>query len=127
VTAAPIEASPAGGVFSLAFRGTRHGVVVGGDFEHEANGVDASGRTWDGVHWTGAGDLGGYRSGVDWVHRTRDTLVAVGPNGSDVTRDRGRTWTAFGDTGFHSVACVPDGSCWASGTDGRVGRMLHVR
>ena len=32
VTAAPIPAAEAGGVFSLAFRNPREGVMVGGDF-----------------------------------------------------------------------------------------------
>jgi photosystem II stability/assembly factor-like uncharacterized protein len=127
VTTAPIPAAPAGGVFSLAFRDPRHGVAVGGDFTNEDNGVDASAFTRDGSRWVGGGDLGGYRSGVDWVHGRRGTLVAVGPDGSDITRNGGRTWKAFGDSGFHSVVCVHDRTCWASGTDGRVARLLHVR
>ena len=48
VTAAPIPAAEAGGVFSLAFRNPREGVMVGGDFTAPANGVDASGFTRDG-------------------------------------------------------------------------------
>jgi enoyl-CoA hydratase/carnithine racemase len=126
VTTAPIPATPAGGVFSLAFRGPHRGVAVGGDFENEDNGVDASGYTHNGRTWTGGGDLGGYRSGVDWVAGSHRTLVAVGPSGSDVTRDGGRTWSRFSDTGFHSVVCVP-GTCWASGTEGRVARLTLRR
>lgn len=42
VVDAPIPASPAGGVFSVAFDRPQRGVAVGGDFEDEANGVDAS-------------------------------------------------------------------------------------
>ena len=64
----PIPATPAGGVFSLAFRNPWEGVIVGGDFEAPDNGVDASGFSRDGGRsWTGGGDLTGYRSGVDWV------------------------------------------------------------
>jgi photosystem II stability/assembly factor-like uncharacterized protein len=60
VSAAPIPAAPAGGVFSLAFRNPRHGVMVGGDFMAEANGVDASGftRSWtafDSAHYDAVG------------------------------------------------------------------------
>ena len=47
-TAAPIPAAEAGGVFSLAFRNPREGVMVGGDFTAPENGVDASGFTRDG-------------------------------------------------------------------------------
>ncbi len=123
VTEAPIPATDAGGVFSLSFKNPRQGVAVGGDFLAPDNGVDASGSTRDGRSWSGGGDLGGYRSGADHVYGERRTVVAVGPSGSDVTRDGGRTWTTFSDTGFDSVVCTPDKSCWASGSGGRVARL----
>jgi photosystem II stability/assembly factor-like uncharacterized protein len=119
VSAAPIPAAPAGGVFSLAFRNPRHGVMVGGDFMAEANGVDASGFTHDGDTWHPGGDLSGYRSGVDWVPFSRATLIAVGPNGSDVSHDGGRSWTAFDSAHYDAVDCVPF-TCWASGPEGAV-------
>ena len=123
VTDAPIPATPAGGVFSLSFRNPRQGVAVGGDFEAPDNGVDASGYTRDGETWAGGGDLGGYRSGVDWVYGARSTLVAVGPSGSDITHDGGRHWRTFSETGFDSVVCTADRVCWASGSQGRVARL----
>jgi photosystem II stability/assembly factor-like uncharacterized protein len=122
-TAAPIPATPAGGVFSLAFRDPWHGVMVGGDFEAPTNGVDASGITRDGGRsWTGGGDLSGYRSGVDWVYGARSTAIAVGPTGSDVTYDGGRSWSAFDTAAYDAVDCVP-GTCWASGPAGAVARL----
>ena len=126
VTTAPIPASAAGGVFSLAFRG-RHGVAVGGDYTVPDNGVGGSARTRDGRHWVSGGDLGGYRSGVAWVHGSRHTLLAVGTSGSDVSRDGGRSWSTFDTGAFNAVVCVADRSCWAAGPDGRVARLRHVR
>jgi hypothetical protein len=109
-----------GGVFSLAFRSPRDGVMVGGDFNAPTNGVRASGSTRDGGRsWHQGGDLSGYRSGVDWVWGTRDTLIAVGPTGSDVSYDGARSWRAFDATDFDAVDCVP-GTCWASGPKGAV-------
>jgi photosystem II stability/assembly factor-like uncharacterized protein len=120
VTAAPIPASDAGGVFSLAFRNPRKGVMVGGDFLAPENGVDASGFTSRGGRsWTGGGDLSGYRSGVDWVSGERATLIAVGPTGSDVTFDGARSWKAFDTAAYDAVDCV-HGTCWASGPAGAV-------
>jgi photosystem II stability/assembly factor-like uncharacterized protein len=120
VADAPIPASPAGGVFSLAFRNPWQGAMVGGDFEAPENGVDASGFTHDGGRtWQGGGDLTGYRSGVDWVHGARATLIAVGPTGSDVSYDGARSWKPFDDADYDAVDCVP-GTCWASGPDGAV-------
>jgi photosystem II stability/assembly factor-like uncharacterized protein len=119
---APIPASEAGGVFSLAFRGVREGVMVGGDYLHPANGHRTSGFTRDGDSWRLGGDLSGYRSAVDWVFGSRATLVAVGPTGSDVSFDGARSWSAFDDAPYDAVDCVP-GTCWASGPDGAVARL----
>ena len=120
VTAAPIPAAEAGGVFSLAFRNPRQGAMVGGDFTAPENGADASGFTWDGGRsWKPGGDLSGYRSGVDWVYGSRATLIAVGPTGSDVSYDGARTWTAFDTAAYDAVDCVPR-TCWASGPAGAV-------
>src|SRR5262245_14517655 len=121
VTDAPIPASAAGGgVFSLAFRTPRDGVMVGGDFSAPTNGARASGFTHDGgASWQQGGDLSGYRSGVDWVTFSRATLIAVGPTGSDVSDDGGRSWRAFDTTPYDAVDCVPL-ACWAGGPNGAV-------
>jgi hypothetical protein len=120
VTAAPIPAAAAGGVFSLAFRNPREGAMVGGDFTAPANGVRASGFTRDGgATWQPGGDLSGYRSGVDWVTFSRASLIAVGPTGSDVSDDGGRSWRAFDTAPYDAVDCVPF-TCWASGPAGAV-------
>ncbi len=126
VSEAPIPATEAGGVFSVAFRNPNQGIAVGGDFLAPDNGVDASGLTRDGQTWAGGGDLGGYRSGADWVAGARSTVIAVGPSGSDISHDQGRTWETFSDTGFDSVVCTTDGACWASGSKGRVARLSDV-
>jgi photosystem II stability/assembly factor-like uncharacterized protein len=121
-TAAPIPAGEASGVFSLAFRDPMRGVIVGGDLLNPTNGVDMSGLTRDGVFWRGGGDLSGYRSAVDWVWGSHDTLVAVGPTGSDVSYDGARSWKAFDTADYDAVDCVP-GTCWASGPAGAVARL----
>ncbi len=119
-----IPAAEAGGVFSLSFRTPRQGLAVGGDFTVPDGGVDMSAFSNDrGRSWTNGGDLGGYRSGVDWLARTRATAIAVGPTGSDITYDGGRHWQAFDDTAYHAVQCTYDGSCWASGLEGDVARL----
>jgi photosystem II stability/assembly factor-like uncharacterized protein len=120
VTAAPIPAAEAGGVFSLALNQRSRGVMVGGDFTLPENGVGASGFTRDGGNtWRPGGDLSGYRSGVDWVSGTHATLIAVGPTGSDISYDGARSWTAFDAAPYDAVDCEP-GTCWASGPAGAV-------
>ena len=67
----------------------------------------------------------GYRSGVAFVSRFRSDVLAVGPTGSDVSRDGGRTWSRFDRRSFDSVECARNRACWASGTDGKVARLAR--
>ncbi len=117
----PIPSGAAAGIFSLAVRHGRELVAVGGDFTAPTVGTKASAFSRDsGRHWRQGGDLGGYRSGSAWLPRTRSSVVAVGPTGSDLSRDGGRTWTSFDTSSLDSVECTRDGACWASGENGRV-------
>ena len=126
VTDSTIPASDAGGVFSLSFRNPERGLAVGGDFEAPEVGSDASASTIDrGRSWWNGGDLSGYRSGVDHVAGLRRTAVAVGPTGSDVTSDAGRTWQPFSTDDFDAVHCTEDGACWASGPEGAVAKLVR--
>ena len=80
----------------------------------------ASGFSRDGgATWTQGGDLTGYRSGVDWVTFAPATLIAVGPTGSDITFDGGRSWKPFDTAAYDAVDCVLL-TCWASGPAGAV-------
>jgi photosystem II stability/assembly factor-like uncharacterized protein len=126
VSATPVASSEAGGIFSLAFRDRRHGVAVGGDFTDPTGSTDTAAYTTDGGRtWHPARDMpGGYRSGADWWFGP--VALAVGPTGSDVTFDAGRTWRLFDTGSFDAVDCER-GVCWASGEQGRVGRLVIGR
>jgi photosystem II stability/assembly factor-like uncharacterized protein len=122
-----LRGGPTAGVYSLAFRNPRQGIAVGGDFLVPDDASAAAGWTSDGGRsWTdSAAPVGGYRSGVAFVPHTARTAVAVGPTGSDVTTDGGRTWTGFDSTSYDGVHCAHDGTCWASGPDGMVARLMR--
>ena len=67
----------------------------------------------------------GYRSCVVHVTRGGETLaIAAGPNGCDISRDGGRTWSRASSTGFHVVAASPTGDVWAAGSEGRISRLM---
>lgn len=120
-----IPSSEAGGVFSIDFRDDRKGLAVGGDFLVPDEGKKMSARSNNGGwKWKKNGDLGGYRSGVAWLADSGRTAIAVGPSGSDVTTDAGKTWEGFDNDGFDAVQCI-DGSCWASGANGVVARLVR--
>lgn len=124
----PVAGTDVGGVFSVRFRDAQRGISVGGDFTNPTGNVDNAAFTEDGgATWLAATGRtpGGYRSGSAWVPGTSRTALAVGPTGSDVSVDGGRSWAAFDSGSFDSVECARDGACWASGAQGRLARLSH--
>ena len=124
VSATPMHSGPTAGIFALAFRGQQHGLAVGGDFTTPTVAPDALALTSDGgSSWQLApGAPGQYRSGAAWV--TGRDAIAVGPSGSDVSTDQGRTWQRFDDGSFDTVDCAA-GACWASGEQGHAAYLVR--
>ncbi|MBA2455425.1 MAG: oxidoreductase [Nocardioidaceae bacterium] len=128
VSPSRIPAAAAGGVFSLAFRNARTGMAVGGDFTKPRKEDDTASRTRNhGSGWQRVADVHGYRSGVDFVAKRHGTWVAVGPTGSDITRNAGNSWLRFSRTPYDAVSCTDQGVCWASGPEGAVARLRFGR
>lgn len=147
----PVDARTlSSGIFSLAFHDRRHGIAVGGDYKNvtykpgpAARGAggrardaaatalpnramvaltDDGGRTWRPP--TGPGTAG-YRSAVAYVPGTKGpTVVAVGPAGSDVSRDGGEHWSELSlREGFNAVQFVGPRTGWAVGDLGAIARF----
>ncbi|CBG68499.1 oxidoreductase [Streptomyces sp. LBUM 1478] len=116
---------PARGVFALAFRDRAHGIAVGGDYRADQPSPRAAATTGDaGRTWRPAAQPPpAYRSGVAWLPHSRTTALAVGPTGTDVTTDGGRTWRTVDTGSYDTVDCAPDRGCWAAGEKGRVARL----
>jgi photosystem II stability/assembly factor-like uncharacterized protein len=122
----PIVNTPAlgAGIFSLAFRTDKVGLAVGGDFDAVDSGTDVAAFSYFGSPWTlSPRQPSGLRGSVAWVPGTLATAVTVGVNGSDVSYDAGLHWNRFDDGGFFSVACAPNGPCFAVGDGGRVAKL----
>jgi photosystem II stability/assembly factor-like uncharacterized protein len=119
----PLPSGAAQGIFALAFRDARHGIAVGGDYRPDMPSPDAAATTADaGRRWTlSAKPPAAYRSGAAWF--LGFAAIAVGPTGSDVSLDGGRTWWRFDTGSFDTVDCTPYGACWASGEQGRAARL----
>jgi photosystem II stability/assembly factor-like uncharacterized protein len=109
------------GIFSVACNG--HSVVaVGGDYKEPAGAKRVaiyskdSGETW---HLAEQGP-GGYRSAV--VSTSHGNFVAVGPSGSDVSRDGGAHWESLDVQNFNA-ASFADGEGWAAGSNGTIAHL----
>lgn len=97
-------------------------VVVGGDYTAVAKTTAvAAFSTDDGKTWQLASQMpSGFRSAVASLDAS--TLVAVGPNGEDVSHDGGATWTNTGTLNLNAVA-VLDGVAWGVGARGTIARF----
>lgn len=124
VSDTPLAAGPSSGIFSIAFRDAKHGVIAGGDYRKEKEAVDNLAVTSDGgVTWKLVKGLSGFRSVVAYVPGTK-TLIAIGPSGSDYSTDDGQTWKPVDGPGFDTFSFVPGRSSgWGAGANGAIGRL----
>ncbi|GIG66282.1 WD40/YVTN/BNR-like repeat-containing protein [Phytomonospora endophytica] len=118
-----VKSGPSAGIYAAAFADAKHGILVGGDYTTPTSAPDAfayTGKGPAGLELSGDSP-GEYRSGVSFL--AGPLAVTVGPTGSDLTFDGGRSWHRFDDGAFDSVDCVHGFACWASGPKGRVAKL----
>lgn len=108
-----------GGIFSIQFKGEDRGIAVGGDYTKPNNSTGTAAWTSDGgQHWTAsATPPHGYRSAVQWSESLK-AWIAVGTNGSDISRDDGKTWQPL-DEGNWNALSLP----FVVGPNGRIARI----
>jgi len=113
------------GVFSLALQYShgrlREVMAVGGNYK-DPNGV-AGTSAWSlrGGKWTlSLKPPHGFRSAVAYDPQT-GAWVCAGPNGSDFSRDDGRTWQPL-DNGNWNAISLP----WFVGPNGRIGKLVSL-
>ncbi len=110
------------GIFSIAMADAKNGVIVGGNYEKPNEAIDNLAFTTDGGKtWELGTGLTGYRSGVTYIDK--NTIVAVGTNGSDISRDGGKTWKILGKEDLNAVQAKGKKAVWAVGPKGGVYKM----
>ena len=123
----PLAAAQSAGIFSIAFRDAKHGIIVGGDYRKEQEAVDNLAITSDGgVTWKLVKGLSGFRSVVAYVPGTnKPALIALGPSGGDYSLDDGQTWSKLEGPGFDTFSFVPRRSSgWGAGANGALGKLV---
>jgi photosystem II stability/assembly factor-like uncharacterized protein len=121
-----LQGASSQGIFSIAVPTQGSLVLVGGDFQQADSARGNAAYTADGRTFvTRAAPPRGFRSGVAAFSpgERPAILIAVGPSGSDISRDHGAQWSAFDRVGFHAVRASRDGVFFAAGSEGRVGRF----
>ena len=97
-----------------------HMVVVGGDYAkpNETAGTAAASSTDGGWTWAAATTPPhGYRSTVQWSESLK-VWITAGTNGSDISRDDGKTWRALDDGNWNALS-LP----FVVGPKGRIARL----
>jgi photosystem II stability/assembly factor-like uncharacterized protein len=118
----PIRAgAESAGIFSIAFRDMKHGLIVGGDYRKPNEGGATVAVTTDGGKtWALIEKSLPFRSCVAW---SAGRWIAVGTSGSDVSLDDGATWKPLDRENYNSVAFADDGTGWAVGPKGRIAKF----
>ena len=125
----PLASGPSSGIFSIAFRDAKHGVIAGGDYKKESEAVDNLAVTSDGgVTWTLVKGLSGFRSVVAYVPGVKiPALIALGPSGGDYSLDDGRTWQPIDGPGFDTFSFARGKQLgWGAGAEGKIGRLTFI-
>jgi photosystem II stability/assembly factor-like uncharacterized protein len=123
-----IAGQPSYGIFSIAFKDARSGIIVGGDYRRVEVATDNiaattdGGRTWRLIRDSG---IGGFRSCVAYLPGSKGmSLIATGPAGTDYSHDGGLHWAKYDAQGFHVLSLARSKSAgWAAGSGGRIARL----
>jgi len=110
------------GVFSIAMADDKNGLIVGGNYERPEDAERTLAYTNNGgLVWAARSGLSGYRSAVAYIDG--QTAIAVGPNGTDISNDRGETWRKAGSENLNAVAAKGKRAVWAVGPNGLIVTM----
>jgi photosystem II stability/assembly factor-like uncharacterized protein len=123
----PLAGGEAAGIFTVSFRDSLHGAILGGDLSRPDAYYDNVAVTTDGgATWTLAGRpaMPGAVYGASYVPGApTPTLVALGPEGADWSVDDGRTWVSADTTAWWGVDITSPEAGWAAGPEGRIARI----
>ena len=129
----PIRTNKSSGIFSTCFIDRKHGCVVGGNFKKpELTDSNYAVTNDGGETWSTPSPRvppSGYRSCVAKLNHGKEVyLIAVGPNGTDLSSDLGAKWRRISNHGFHAVQFSPSGrSGWATGLEGKIARWIGAK
>lgn len=125
VSTTPISSTNASsGIFSIAVRGNSV-VIVGGDYKNVTGADHSAAYSLDGGATWRLAKSGprGFRSAVAFLNDS--TVIAVGPNGEDISDDHGATWTAAGTLNLNAVAALDSRHVWAVGAKGTIAHLTR--
>ena len=117
------------GGYSIAFKDTLNGIIVGGIYtDQRVTGKNIAVTKDGGGTWKLINEKDGYRSCVAYVQPDKsDYLVKVGPSGSEFSINGGESWCFLDSIDFHSVDFSGIHAGWASGAGGKIGKLVSKK
>lgn len=109
------------GIFSLDFINDQQGIVVGGNYQQDQDNRNNILLTYDaGQSWLYPDTpVAGYRSAVLYIDK--NTVMATGTSGTDISFDAGRNWKNISKMSFNSIAKSSDSQhIYLTGSKGNV-------
>jgi len=127
VAKTPIVKGAAAGVMSVLLLDEEQGAALGGNLDDKSNRTTNVALSSDGgATWRSGGLLrfaGPAFGGAVGGSESRPLLVAAGPGGMDISRDRGETWHRLSDSDYWAVDFGGASRFWAVGPQGRITRF----
>lgn len=112
------------GIFSLAFASGARVIAVGGDYKNPKRSDRVAAYSLDGgTTWQLASlQPGGFRSAVA---SNQLSIFALGPNGQELSEDRGVRWEHTDSLNLNAVVILDIFNGWAVGPTGTIARFLN--
>jgi photosystem II stability/assembly factor-like uncharacterized protein len=113
-----VRGTASSGAFSFGF-GSKAFVVVGGDYTkpNKSKGTAAWSADYGSTWIASTTPPHGYRSAVQWSEALK-LWITVGANGSDISRDDGKTWQPLDNVNWNALS-LP----FVVGPNGRIARL----
>jgi hypothetical protein len=116
------------GIFSVAFKNDREGIVVGGIYDEPELNTNIASYTFDGgITWQPAVTMPKeYRSCVQDVEADEVSfLFVIGKTGCDISTDGGINWNFLSGEGYYTFRAIPGKLAgFAAGSQGRISKVI---
>ena len=123
VSDTPVMHGPASeGIFSIAFRDAKHGVIAGGDYKEPEKGganlakTNDGGKTWKPARLSQEK----FFSAIAYVRESQGWVFAGGSSALAFSKNELRSWKEFLPGKVNAISSDKFGNIWAVGPDGNV-------